>query len=224
MPPSFSPSPASSPAALGLARWFTAARQGGLLSALSAEDWQALCALLSFGTREGRCPFTLDQLAFALGTSREDALRRLGSLAFASWQGQSLLLLEQDASGEVVGAHLSHPDLFRPLDAPDGAGRSAPEAQDSAPAGVPGQGGAGDAAGSPSPDLELEGRLAAVGLYPDQIDRLMGQYPPEQIRRQLEWLPARRARTPAALLIRAVEGDWGPPGNGSNGNPAGEGK
>ena len=63
------------------------------------------------------------------------------------------------------------------------------------------------AAAEPEPDA-LVADLQAVGLQPDQIDGLLQRFPRVRIRRQLEWLPARQARNPAALLIRAVEQDW----------------
>ena len=41
--------------------------------------------------------------------------------------------------------------------------------------------------------------------------QLLRAFPADRIRRQLNWLPARQARNPAAMLLRAVEQDWGPP-------------
>jgi hypothetical protein len=61
------------------------------------------------------------------------------------------------------------------------------------------------------PASDLTGDLEAVGLNPDQIEWLTHRFQQDRIRRQLGWLPARQARNPAAMLIRAVEQDWGPP-------------
>ena len=197
-------------------RWFTAVRQSGLLSSLSPEAWHALSALLSFRTPDGRCPFRLEHLAFSLGCSPEEALARLQTLSQALWQEQPLVALEQGPDGEVVGAALAPLDLLLP--APD-----LPEAQTIqeegsvsllVPTSVP-----PPAQPTPLPRShppadwadDLVSRLEALGLYPDQVDRLLSEYPEERVRRQLEWLPARRARVPAALLIRAVEGDWAAP-------------
>jgi hypothetical protein len=57
----------------------------------------------------------------------------------------------------------------------------------------------------------LNGELAAIGLNPAQVASLRRRFSRAEIRRQLSWLPARGARNPAALLIRAIEQDWDEP-------------
>ena len=57
----------------------------------------------------------------------------------------------------------------------------------------------------------LKGRLTEVGLNSAQISRLANRFSEADVARQLDWLPARGARNPAALLIRAVEQQWDEP-------------
>lgn len=201
------PSPSRSavpPEAYWLGRWFTSARREGLLALLAPEVWHTLSAILSFTSREGRRDFTLDQLAVALGQSREQARSRLETLTAIDWQGQPLATLERDREGEIAGAVLA------PLEALAGARAPQPEppsAADAAP--VPAASDATPA--SQAPKAALAAELAAVGLDPDQIDGVLTGFPQERIRRQLDWLPARQARNPAALLIRAIEQNWSAP-------------
>jgi hypothetical protein len=181
-----------------LGRWFTAARREGLLALLPADAWHTLSAILSFTCRDGRRCFTVDQLAVALGLSREQASERLDQLTQTNWHGQPLATLEQDPQGEIVGAILASIDPLTgdrapvpPEPADDEKAVSAVEQEVSAD------------------DLEVD--LRNVGLKPDQIDWLLHRFPRARLRRQLDWLPQRQARNPAALLLRAVEQDWGPP-------------
>lgn len=59
--------------------------------------------------------------------------------------------------------------------------------------------------------LHLKGQLLAVGLTREEADVLLDTYPPDHIQRQLDWLPLRHARNPAAYLLAAIEGDYEPP-------------
>ena len=51
-----------------------------------------------------------------------------------------------------------------------------------------------------------------------KIEALLQRFPAERIRRQLDWLPHRQARNPAALLIRAQSA--GSTRSGKVGTPA----
>jgi hypothetical protein len=195
------------PEASLLGRWFTGARREGFLSGLSPEAWHTLSAILSFTSRDGQRLFTPDQLALALGFPREEALRRLEDLAGIEWQGAPLVTPERDAAGEIAGATLAPLELLARLEPEEPAHADERE--------VPGRGSqeseaaAGSTEEIASPALGTE--LEDLGLTPDQIDWLTLHFPESQIRRQLDWLPDRAARNPAAMLIRAVEGDWAPP-------------
>jgi hypothetical protein len=191
---SLSPEPRSEAYQLG--RWFTAARREGLLALLTPAAWHTLSALLSFTSRDGRRVFTVDQLAVAIGQPSAQARARLEELAQVPWQGQLLVTPQYDASGEVVGAELAPLELL--------AGAKAP---------LPPEKAAVELLSVPQlpPSNDLKALLERVGINTEQTVWLLQRFPAERIRRQLEWLPARQARNPAALLIRAIEGDWGAP-------------
>jgi hypothetical protein len=148
---------------------------------------------LSFTDRTGRRSFTTEQLGIALGVPRDQAQRRLEALTQAAWRGQPLARLAVDHDGTPVGVDLAPIELVtRMLGAERGsiASSSQPETTDQEP---------------------LRGELSRLGLDPEQIDHLLRTFPIERVQRQLAWLPAREARNPAALFIRAVEQDWEPP-------------
>lgn len=203
-------------------RWFAAARRQGFLAAVPPEAWHTLSALLSFTCRDGRRLFTTDQLALSLAVSRSEALRRLEALEATQWQGQPLASLERDAEGEVAGAELDPADLLLRVQ-PSPTTPAAPVPlplpallpQPAAAEGTPPAGGVLHdhplvaSTGLASPNLAAA--LLAVGLTAEQAERLLADYPVERVRRQLEWLPRRGARNPAAFLMRAVEGDWAAP-------------
>lgn len=175
-----------------LGRWFTGIRRAGFLALLDPSSWHTLSAVISFTSRDGSRRFTADQLAAALGQPRELALRHLDVLAGIFWKDQPLLTLERDA-GDVTGAALAHIECL-------------------AVSPPPGE----DLELQPSHTLpaELMRELGTVGLNHAQIDSLAKRFPEDEIRRQLDWLPSRGARNPAALLIRAIEQAWDEPKEG----------
>jgi hypothetical protein len=59
-------------------------------------------------------------------------------------------------------------------------------------------------------DLVRKGCLA-VGVGQPTIEAMLETYSAERIARQLDWLPGRQARDPAAMLVRAVQDDWSQP-------------
>lgn len=175
--------------AVSLGRWFTGVRREGLLAVLDPADWHCLSAVISFTSRDGTRRFTADQLAAAVGQPRSETLRRLEVLTRTQWQSHPLVILERDPSGQVSGAALAPIELLA---------RVMPPVED------PG-------ITSPALTPELHQELARVGLNHAQIDSLAKRFPEDEIRRQVDWLPARGARNPAALLIRAIEQDWDEP-------------
>lgn len=193
------PQPASAEA-YSLGRWFAAARRQGFLARLSPKAWHTLSGILSFTSRDGHRNFTVDQLALAIGQSREVAHKRLEQLATLDWQEQPLLALEQDGRA-IAGATLAPIELFTRIELEE-------------PPGEPGQAVPASDAAAAEPPRNLVAELDAVGLDEGQIDWLTGRFPLERIRRQLDWLPPRQPRNPAGMLIRAIEEDWGPRGEG----------
>jgi len=66
----------------------------------------------------------------------------------------------------------------------------------------------------PTPRQEVEEvavRLAECGVSHDQIVRLVQDHSISRIRKQLDWLPLRRAKKPAALIVAAIEKDYDAP-------------
>jgi len=53
--------------------------------------------------------------------------------------------------------------------------------------------------------------LLGAGLDAEQAEGLLGRYDPVRIRRQLMWLPYRRAKNPAGMLLAAVKDDYEAP-------------
>ncbi len=62
-----------------------------------------------------------------------------------------------------------------------------------------------------SEQAELLSQLLEVGLLPEQADDLMKRYDALRIRRQLAWLPRRRAKNAAGYLLAAVKDDYAAP-------------
>jgi hypothetical protein len=54
----------------------------------------------------------------------------------------------------------------------------------------------------------VQERCRELGVAPGKIDALLESHSPEQVLQQIEWLPYRRPRDPAAMLVSAVRGDW----------------
>ncbi len=184
-----------------LGRWLAQARRQGLLAAVPPEAWHTLCAVLSFTCRDGERRFTPEQLALSLAVPREEAERRLLALASVQWQGQPLAEPARYPDGALGGARVGPSDLLLGVN----------EAAEPQPAPPRRDGGPRAGAAAPRPDGALKERLLAVGLLPDQAERLLTHFPEERIARQLAWLPRRGARNPAAFLLKAVANDWPAP-------------
>ncbi len=63
----------------------------------------------------------------------------------------------------------------------------------------------------PSPPTEEERKLTHLGVTQAVAQKLVREQLSEVIRRQLDYLPSRRADDPAALLVKAIVEDWAPP-------------
>lgn len=198
--------PSASPEGRLLAHWLTAARRQGFLALVRPEDWHTLGAVLSFTCRDGRRRFTLDQLALALTVPRDEAGRRLAALARAEWRGQPLAVPATGPDGEVTGAEVAPVELL--LSVRDEAADAA-RTPGNAGSGYDNGGGSGGSGGN-----ALQQELERIGLHPEQARRLLELFPEARVRRQVEWLPRREARNPAAFLIKAVENDWAEPKEG----------
>jgi len=65
--------------------------------------------------------------------------------------------------------------------------------------------------GMESEEVTLRRRLLRFGISPEVTEELLVQYPTEEIARQLEWLPYRKARKPGPLLVAAIENHYDEP-------------
>jgi len=61
------------------------------------------------------------------------------------------------------------------------------------------------------PTYELRQTLLLLGVPADQADTLLAHFDADRIRRQIEWLPFRRAKSPARLLVASIYNDYEPP-------------
>lgn len=63
----------------------------------------------------------------------------------------------------------------------------------------------------PQDTLFVQNRCQAIGVVSPITAILLEKYPLELIVSQLDWLPARNPRDPAAMLVRSVQENWLPP-------------
>ena len=49
-----------------------------------------------------------------------------------------------------------------------------------------------------------------LGIAPTVVDVLFEKYPLQQLWQQMQWLPGRNPRDPAAMWVSAVQGNWCP--------------
>lgn len=58
---------------------------------------------------------------------------------------------------------------------------------------------------------EVKRLLLQAGLLPEQAESMVGHYDMVRIRRQLMWLPLRKAKNPAGMLLAAIKDDYEAP-------------
>lgn len=217
-----------------------ALRTSGLLNALPPEDVKNLLTLLTFVTPNGVCAPSVHELAHAMGVSIAKVTARMERLTVFQWQNEPLVyflaresgldaytpsrslagsvhevaeerdesytvLPYQPASREEVIA-LSREKYARPREEVERQiaelnGWEVPEEF---------------ATEAEKERNALLRRLCATGMKRGQANEILGQYPVEVIRRQLDWLPHRGARYPAKFLASAIVGDYDAPQQGTS--------
>ncbi len=206
-------------------------RTSGLLSALPSEDLKNLLYVLTFVTANGNCSPTLSELAQAMGVSAMKVRLRLNRLIAFQWRNEPLIYYLERESGmngftpshSLVGSVSevpkppeepppiqSHRDEIITLSREKYARpREEVEREIAELNGweIPEQ----FATEEEKERNELLRRLCAVGLERGQANEVLSHYPAERIRRQLDWLPSRRARLPVRYLVAAIEGDYEAP-------------
>lgn len=58
---------------------------------------------------------------------------------------------------------------------------------------------------------DLAVRLMKVGVSQAGVIELLSKYPLEQIQRQLDWLPHRKAKRPSAFIVEAIRKNYSAP-------------
>ena len=208
-----------------------ALRTSGLLFQLPSEDARSLILMLTFLTANGNvCP-SVYELAGGMQVSEGQARLRMERLTKARFQGQPLAFLIARESG--IDAYGLSPHLFKdihqesiePVSAPlRVAGRDAiiahtrknyakPRAEVEAM--IANQMGwePTEPPGDPQERAvwEIRQSLRLLGVSKDQIERILTNYPIQQIQQQVEWLPYRNANNPMRYLIAAIEGHYDMP-------------
>jgi len=57
----------------------------------------------------------------------------------------------------------------------------------------------------------VRARCRSIGVVSTVTDILLEKYPPDYLQQQLDWLPARQPRDPAAMLVSAIQEGWACP-------------
>jgi len=204
-----------------------ALRTCGLLAALSDEQARTLLALLTFLSPNGVLEASAADVAGALALPERVASKRLERLTSVQLADQALVFPVPRGSGSVVYAvappALTHEEAL-PLSCPVPLGPAAdreavvthsrmtygrPRAL--AEAMVEEQLGHSPEERADTPEGDARRRLLAIGVSKEEVERLLSEYPIEEIRRQLEWLPERGARNPARFIVAAIRGSYAPP-------------
>ena len=81
---------------------YVAARTSGFLSEIPDRDWKTLCILATFMDTCGNCYPSQDEIAFALGVSRQTANERIKSLLEYTWQGKHVITMVKHRRKEAA--------------------------------------------------------------------------------------------------------------------------
>jgi len=79
---------------------YVAARESGLLAAISDRDWKTLCTLATYMDGDGYCYPSQAELARAMGCSRQMANERIKSLSAFRFHGQQVLVVVKEGRTE----------------------------------------------------------------------------------------------------------------------------
>jgi biotin operon repressor len=74
-------------------KMYVAARTSGLLAVISDRDWKTLCVMATYMDKDGYCFPSQEELAPALGCSRQMVSERVNSLARFRFHGQPVFLV-----------------------------------------------------------------------------------------------------------------------------------
>jgi hypothetical protein len=204
-------------------------RISGLLRALPPEDVKSLLFLLTFVSSNGDCRAYLHQLTRAMRLSQTKARNRLNHLAKFRWQGQPLVHETVHQSGLISYSlsprfiEYSHEEAPLPIVQPPMQGgfrneiivhsrntycRPRVEVEKIVARQL---GHAEPESEEEKARWELQRKLEDVGISKEQAQKLLAEYQHEKITEQLEWLPHRNAKNPAAYLAAAIKRNFAKP-------------
>ena len=205
-------------------------RTSGLLAALTDAEARTLLAVLTFLTPNGHVQPSAGDVAAALTVSERQARERLEQLTKSSWRGRTLLVHIPRAQSRDVWALtpslVAHQEAIaaeqnpRQLSYPVAAGRAAVVAHSRAAYARPRaevermvaeQLGHAPEESADTPEGEARRRLLTLGVPRDAVEELLANHALEEIMQQLEWLPYRNAKSPARLIVAAIENRYEPP-------------
>jgi hypothetical protein len=206
-------------------------RTSGLLRALTDEAARSLLLLLTFLTPNGHIQPTVSEIADVLGVSERKARERLHRLVAVRWYGEPVAIelpretgMDAFALSPSILTHVEPPqedgDVVT-LPIPPASSREEVIAHSRAAYGTPraeAERLVAEQLGIPpgemedTPEGEARRQMYAYGVPRDVIERLITNYPLDRIRRQIEWLPQRNAKSPGRFLIAAIENAYVAPG------------
>lgn len=206
-----------------------ALRTSGLITALTDADFKSLMLLLTFLTPNGHIHPTLPQIADAMHESEKAARSRMQRLITFVWRDGPIVREVQRQFGldcYVPAPHVvaNQPaEIAKPMAAPPRptAGREAIYAMSrkryaktraEVERDVLEQLGKTPEEADDTLQWQARKSLENHGVSRFDADRLLTSFSLDSIERQIEWLPLRKAKNPARLLVAAIENDYDPPG------------
>jgi hypothetical protein len=205
-------------------------RTSGLLASLSDEAGRTLLALLTFLNHNGNIQPGTEQVAEALGISDAEAKRRIQRLANVSFAGGTLIHLITQETGRMTCVlsrqlvsvreaptpaaeivNLPVPTVSRRDEIIAESRSRYARPREEVERIVAEQLGHNLEDSADTPEGHLRRRVLALGVAREQVRLLFANYPLDQIERQLDWLPYRKAKDPARFLMAAIEGRYDAP-------------
>ena len=210
-----------------------ALRDSGLLASIPPEDAKTLLFVITYLHASGHIYAAAPQVADAMGTSEAKARDRLRRLAGIEWNGGPIVAETRRESGldtfspsdDIVGRVVFPPEPEEePAALPVASREEVVETSRKAYSnprsevelGIAMRSGWELPDGATLPDGDagiayLATRLLKIGVPDNEARLLLNAYPAERIFRQCQWLRFRSAKSPANLLVAAIEGDYDEP-------------
>jgi hypothetical protein len=205
------------------------ARTRGFIRVLSGHQARVMLVLMSSLTTNGSTAVTPTQVARALGIPTPVAAVWLRQLSHTRFDGNPIVERLSFESGLTVYTlsashihHVNHPAKEDPPVIQLAAGRDRVLAhvrsryavrKSDAVKEVMTQLGLHPEELTEQADADVWRELRYLRIRRDDIKSLIATFGPERIRRQLHWLPQRRAKSRSRTLVTSLMENWGPPKN-----------